>query len=141
MINITILNYFIILIIITYYCIDMHVSLSTFAKVVSPSMDGIHVRLAARTAVVIQVGAEPVANAIDELPPVQRIARHPTNCYRQLEVGEGNQPVGRALVHRIARHPTLSSKIKFNRKRRRSFTLAAQLMGLTLSFSLRTRSE
>ena len=28
--------------------------------------------------------------------PVQRIARHPTN--RQLETGEGNQPVGRAPV-------------------------------------------
>ena len=52
----------IIIIIVILLCIDMHVSLSTFVKVVSPSMDGIHVRLAARTAVVIQVGAEPVAN-------------------------------------------------------------------------------
>ena len=59
---------------------------SAFVKAVSPSVDGIilYVMLAARTAVVIQVAAEPVGRA-----PVQRIARHPTNCHRPLEAGEG----------------------------------------------------
>ena len=56
--------------------------------------DGIYVRLA-RTAVVIRAGAEP-AGSLSLRAPVQRIARHPTN--RQLEIGEGNQPVGRAPV-------------------------------------------
>ena len=56
--------------------------------------DGIYVRLA-RTAVVIRAGAEPVGSP-SLRAPVQRIARHPTN--RQLEIGEGNQPVGRAPV-------------------------------------------
>ena len=56
--------------------------------------DGIYVRLA-RTAVVIRAGAEPVGS-LSLRAPVQRIARHPTN--RQLEIGEGNQPVGRAPV-------------------------------------------
>ena len=56
--------------------------------------DGIYVRLA-RTAVVIRAGAEPVGS-LSLRAPVQRIARHPTN--RQLETGEDNQPVGRALV-------------------------------------------
>ena len=42
--------------------------------------------------------------------PVQRIARHPTNCHRQLEAGEGNQPVGRAPVHRQPPRPSIANR-------------------------------
>ena len=85
----------------------MHVSLSTFVKVVSPSMDGIHVRLAARIAVVIQVGRA----------PVQRKARHPTNCHRPLEAGEGKESTSwKSSVHRIARHATNCYKQRAQRK-------------------------
>ena len=59
--------------------------------------DGMKVGLA-RTVVVIRAGAEPVGS-LSRRAPVQRIAaiaRHPTN--RQLETGEGYQPVGRAPV-------------------------------------------
>ena len=73
---------------------------STFVKAVSPSVDGKNVRLAARLAVVIQVAAKPVGRA-----PVQRIARHPTNCHRPLEAGEGKESTSwKSSVHRIARH-------------------------------------
>ena len=69
---------------------------SAFVKAVSPSLDrmedGKDVRLA-RTAVVIQAGAEPVARV-----PVQ------------LEAGEGNQPVGRALVHRQPPRPSTANR-------------------------------
>ena len=82
---------------------------STFVKAVSPSVDqmedGIYVRLAARPAVVIQAGADPVGRA-----PVQRVARRPTNCYRQLEAGEGHQPVGRAPVHRQPPRPSIANR-------------------------------
>ena len=85
---------------------------STFVKAVSPSVDGKNVRLAARIAVVIQVAAKAVGRA-----PVQRVARHPTNCHRPLEAGEGKESTSwKSSVHRIARHATNCYKQRAQRK-------------------------